>query len=652
METNVACRSIECRPHAVGTLVDDAEAEIFEQRHTVAERDRLAQAIERDAEPARLATVVGIEVDADGLRVRQRLDAGDVLQRPLRPESLAVAGREGVPVLGDERHRLPGMGHADDLRQAILPALHDQSDALLERGAIRARCRSLVTADDEVNANQRPIQEVRRERRQPALVGLGEERRDTLADLGREAVARHEDERGDEPVELVDTREHAHARAQVEVENLDRPLGEQLDRNLKQLVARIGLDDVEERLAVVTIGRKPRGRDDAHGLLPQERNGRDRSRVGGRREQPDDSDLARHAPIGTEGLGADVVEMSAPMHFRSRVGLRDDQDSRLLVELLNLWRHVHECAAAPQDAYLGVAQNAEPALQLCVELAGSINLPVELANTEEGEVAGLQPLQKGDAFLALRLADREESGSIGLDQVSHAGEHLPPVGNGRAHLHKDRLELANEIGGDGIVDRLEIDLNEALLALLPLLVARPGDRGELARGVAAGLEDRVEHQLHGAVPGQHLAHDEIDQERHVVVEDLDQCRDRGRSANLPIADLVMAGGLVREECRGALGNFSHRRLAQPRHDLLISLLEQQLDEEVQAFALRAVACELGDQGIQHAGNLSQVGETATTTTPWLRIVTMTMQINANTLVRRRRARHCRATGRSNSGDDQ
>ena len=60
-----------------------------------------------------------------------------------------------------------------------------------------------------------------------------------------------------------------------------------------------------------------------------------------------------------------------------------------------------------------------------------------------------------------------------------------------------------------------------LVAVAPVLVAGPRDVLQAAGLVALGLEDRMQEQAHGEAAGLQLAQDRIDEERHVVVDDLD-----------------------------------------------------------------------------------------------------------------------------------
>src|SRR5690349_24718862 len=65
------------------------------------------------------------------------------------------------------------------------------------------------------------------------------------------ALARHVDEHRDETIKAVAPRQHAHARVLLELQNRDREVIEQVLVDLEQLVARVLIDDIGERLAGV-----------------------------------------------------------------------------------------------------------------------------------------------------------------------------------------------------------------------------------------------------------------------------------------------------------------------------------------------------------------------------------------------------------------
>ena len=75
--------------------------------------------------------------------------------------------------------------------------------------------------------------------------------------VGRVGVARHEHEAGDEALERVAAHEQAQPLPVAEREDAERGVVELVVGDLEQLVARIGLEDVVERLGQVPAGGRP-----------------------------------------------------------------------------------------------------------------------------------------------------------------------------------------------------------------------------------------------------------------------------------------------------------------------------------------------------------------------------------------------------------
>ena len=154
--------------------------------------------------------------DAD-LIARQRIDLLDVLQRMLGLGRVAIAGREGAAPARDRR-LVRAIG-SQCAFQPVVPVAHRFDDALLQRHEIGLGLLARVAQDDEMDAHQRALAERGREARHPPVESFRQNVADLAAHIGIEAVARDEDEGGDEAVELVAPHEQAHAR---EYDNLRR----------------------------------------------------------------------------------------------------------------------------------------------------------------------------------------------------------------------------------------------------------------------------------------------------------------------------------------------------------------------------------------------------------------------------------------------
>jgi hypothetical protein len=378
----------------IGALVDGREAQILEHRHALGEPDRRAEDVDRGVHVILGHARHAIEVDDDGMIGAEALDALDILQRALRREGFGVASGEGGPVFGQQGFCVLALG-ADGIGQPVLPGANYVGDLALEISDVHLWGRPGEASDDELHAHQRPFGEIGIESGDAAIVGPRKQLADALAHARIVAVTRHVEQSGDEAVEPVDAREQAHARPRLEVENPFAPGVQLLGVDLKQLVARERVENVEQRLAVVA-GRGKSGRHQYRlHLVAQQRNLTGRADIGLRCEQPHESDLALRPSIRAVGLDADVVHVRAPMHAARDVGFGDDERRRLEKEAPHLGGHGYQLASAAQHLHLWIAQHAEAAA-LDRHEVGGIRAAHELARAEKSEVGLLQPLQERD----------------------------------------------------------------------------------------------------------------------------------------------------------------------------------------------------------------------------------------------------------------
>ena len=142
---------------------------------------------------------------------------------------------------------------------------------------------------------------------------------DALAQGGVVAVARDVDEAGDEAGVGVRAHEQAQLLPVLEVQDLASTVASSWSVGVwKQLVARIGLEDVGQGLAGVAAGREAGPLLDQRHLAPQER---DRARVqavGGGGEEAQEAVLAHDQAIGAEALDADIVEIGGAVDGAAR----------------------------------------------------------------------------------------------------------------------------------------------------------------------------------------------------------------------------------------------------------------------------------------------------------------------------------------------
>ena len=245
-----------------------------------------------------------------------------------------------------------------------------------------------------------------------------------------------------------------------QVQDAHRDVEQLVLGGLEQLVARVGLDDVQQSLAGMA-GRRERGAVDhaldlavEHGDLPRAH------AVGGRGQQAEKAVLADHAAVRREPLDPDEVEIGAAMYRAASVGLGDGQQrQRLAGALADLERQAAE--ARGQGAVVGCAENAErrsldpPQLRA----VGAV-LELVAAAAQQGEVA-VAPIQARNASASARLLGRHRGRSSphllqrGLDPAPHRLPVLHRMADIAQHPAQVGLELRQHLGA-----RLPIDLEQ------------------------------------------------------------------------------------------------------------------------------------------------------------------------------------------------
>ena len=204
-----------------------------------------------------------------------------------------------------------------------------------------------------------------------------------------------------------------------------------------------------------------------------------------------------------------------------------------------------------------------------------------IAQAEESEIVGQQPLQKLHRLGDLVDRQRRRIGFQLIDDAVDAVEHRPPVLHGQPHLAENALQR----GGDrsahrSIVDRIHMNVDEAFAR-----IAGGVGRAETFKlaVVALHAEHRMHHQPHFEPTVGEFAHHRIDQERHVVVDDLEH-RDRlaaGRSQQRHglAADFRRAGRALGDKIPGLLGQPRHV-LGRIAHDIFGHGAPEQLRQEI------------------------------------------------------------------------
>ena len=173
-------------------------------------------------------------------------------RRPAR--SCRVAGRELRLALLQQAHALAfAMHRLHRVGEAVVPGADGAADLLFELVHRDVRTGAFAAADDVVNARQHGVVDRRSRGRHPPVQRLGQDHVDALARMGVVAVARHEDEDGDEAVERRKSNGRPPPRRRMPCAMAKRRLARS-----GTAVARIIVQDMRQRLAVMAwrqVGR-------------------------------------------------------------------------------------------------------------------------------------------------------------------------------------------------------------------------------------------------------------------------------------------------------------------------------------------------------------------------------------------------------------
>ena len=284
-----------------------------------------------------------------------------------------------------------------------MPAMPVSSVSAIDRGGD-----AFVAADDVVRAGERSFRIGGVSRRHASPVNVGEKLADAAAHVGVVAVLRNEHEDRDEAVERVDAGERPDARVLGQPQDVDGEPEQRRLVDLKQFVAGVAFEHVQERPSGVARRIEPGLGHDPRHLGANVRDVAAGVGVGARGEQADEAQFSFEQSVVRKQLDADVVEVRPPVHPRLHVRFRDDERLRLGQEGPHLRGHHDEVAPAAQNAHGRVAQEAEARLRHRV--GGHVALrEAVFPDAEKGEIAVGQPFQKSGRFGRLVGRERRRS---------------------------------------------------------------------------------------------------------------------------------------------------------------------------------------------------------------------------------------------------
>src|SRR5215208_4721994 len=390
----------------VRAFVDHLDAHVLQQRQNLRERDLLPELEQLETKEvlglfdrmveAHLQVIVGL----------QPLHPLDVRDGRAGQEACAVARGEGVAVLA-EQLCAPFLAVLFDqgVVEVVRPGAGRLDEAAFDLFLIVFRFLPRLRVDYEMDAREHRLREPDVVLYVYSIEGLEEYVLHAFPDHGVVAVTGHEDQAGEKAPVGVAPDEESDALSLLQVEYSHRYLEELLLGDLEQLVARVGLQDLDQVLLVVAPLWKTRPLQNVTHLAPYERDVEGARAVGGEGVESEESLLSRDLARLIKFFDADVVEVGCPVHRRSRVRLRQVQELGRAGEPPHPWRKFGEAAGdrsrlrLPQDAEPGSLHGAEG---LFTVLRGQVVLAV----AEEREVVVVDPLQERSGLgQVLRLED-------------------------------------------------------------------------------------------------------------------------------------------------------------------------------------------------------------------------------------------------------
>ena len=277
---------------------------MFGRRQDVGQGDRLARMEQAQGEAVQRRVGVALETHAERLAAQRRLQRREIGHRLGGIETVAIDRREPVAPAA-------GGGAAFDLAKrrlqggtkAVAPRGRRLDERLLELGEVgRRRIVGLELQRVERLGERRVAADRGGDRRHLAVPCLLEDRGEAVGERRIEALARGEHQAGREAADRVAPREQRHPPPLLQLQDAQHMVVERVLLDLEQLVARIGFEDRQQRLAVVAVRVEAGAAQDAVDPSAQQRHVLHQRVVSGGREQADQPPLAGHPAIGVVGL--------------------------------------------------------------------------------------------------------------------------------------------------------------------------------------------------------------------------------------------------------------------------------------------------------------------------------------------------------------
>ena len=336
--------SLAIKKNLVGLLADDLETEIFEQRNTARQGHRFAEMENLQGQVISGCVVAAIERDLDSTGFLAGDDGVEISQGLFGPEPFLV-GLADADALG-----LAAAEHPE----LVFPAGDDRADVAFELILRNLRRLAFRAADDEVHTGDAAFGEGRVVSRHTAIIDRLEVVADAFPGDRIILIARDIDDQRDEAVKAVDAGQNPDPRTIRELVDLHAEPRQKICIDLKQIVARVGFQRVEQKFAGMALRVEAEFGDHRLHLRAQQRDLGDRAGVGGGGEEPDNAQFADNLAFRIETLDADIVHIGAAVDDRTHIGLGDDQKIRALQKIKNFRRGGDLVLAQPQHQHVRV----------------------------------------------------------------------------------------------------------------------------------------------------------------------------------------------------------------------------------------------------------------------------------------------------------
>src|SRR5215472_11252873 len=320
-------------------------------------------------------------------------EIGDRL-RSVRPR--LITNREGPKAVQASTGHLLAESPRRCFLEPIRPAAAGLGELSFERRHVDRRYPASRGPDDKMDPGQRRFVDLGIKGRDPAGERFLEDRRNAAAQLAVIALARYIDQTRDKALQWIAADEYGYPLALLQIENTGNGIEQLVLVGLEQFVAWIGVEDVQERLAVVTSGRQPGAFDDVTDFEPQQRYRSRIAAVGERGKQSDKNVNADDFAAWREPADADRVHVRSAVNRCTTVRFGDDDKLAPADKILHVAGQGGKVAQAPKHGMSFVAQNSQRSV-LSVSRSGERVFAI----SEKGEVVVVEPTQKVQHFREL-----------------------------------------------------------------------------------------------------------------------------------------------------------------------------------------------------------------------------------------------------------